>query len=216
MGTKEPKQFLTLEGRPILHWTLENLIAVSGIDAICVVVPASHLEQTKKELGQAPWKSKIHWIVEGGKERQNSVIRGFRKIPICDMVLVHDAVRPFVVAKQIRDLLQLATEKGAVILGLPVKETIKEIRGENEVVRTVDRNSLWSIQTPQVFRYAVLKEAIDRAEKESFLGTDEAMLVERIGHPVFILEGSPLNIKITRPDDLILAEGVLHAYRNRL
>ncbi|MBI1909948.1 MAG: 2-C-methyl-D-erythritol 4-phosphate cytidylyltransferase [Deltaproteobacteria bacterium] len=226
-----PKQFLLLEGKPILHWTLEALSQVSAIDAICLVVAADRLATTEQELGEGvrvnhpwvnhpwvnhPWGKKLQWIVAGGQERQDSVIKGLRAIPPCEIVLVHDAVRPFVTPKMVEALITVAKENGAALLALPVQETLKEVSERREVIRTVDRDRLWSVQTPQAFRYDLLSQAIARAERDSFLGTDEAMLVERNGHPVSVVEGSPFNIKITRPEDLLLAEGIVYARRHRL
>jgi len=214
MGKKEPKQFLSLKGRPILQWTLQALEASPLVEGICLVVSPDRVEKMRQDLLEESLK--VQWVVAGGKERQDSVRNGFREIPVCDLVLVHDAVRPLVPQKLIESLIEKASETGAAIPGLPVKETLKEGSDKNEVVRTVDRKKFWSIQTPQVFRYEVFQEAVDRSEKDSFLGTDEAMLVERIGKKVSLVTGSPYNLKITTPEDLVVAEGLIDANRNRL
>lgn len=208
MGGPVPKQYLSLKGETILHWTLKHLSESGLIDGICLVV-------AEEKLGEIVPHNLVRWVVSGGKERQDSVAKGFATIPPCEIVLVHDAVRPFVSKPLLQRLIEEARKSGGAIPGLPVKETIKEVQ-DRQVYRTVDRSKLWAVQTPQVFRYKIFKEAMEHAEKDSFLGTDEAMLVERLKKPISLVDGSPFNIKITTPNDLHLAEVYFDANWNRL
>lgn len=136
-------------------------------------------------------------------------MRGFEALPPCDLVIVHDGVRPFPTAGMIEKTVSEAMNFGGCIVGVPVKETIKKVDAALSVKETVDRTTLWSIQTPQAFRYEILQKALTKAKEDRFIGTDEAMLVERIGVKVRVIEGSPYNIKITTPEDLKIAEAIL-------
>ncbi|MBI2218008.1 MAG: 2-C-methyl-D-erythritol 4-phosphate cytidylyltransferase [Candidatus Rokubacteria bacterium] len=141
-------------------------------------------------------------VVPGGAERQDSVVRGLEAVPASfDLVLVHDAVRPFVSGALIDRVIDAARETGAAICALPIAETVKRVR-DGAVDTTVDRTGLWVVQTPQGFRTAVLREAHDKARRDGVVGTDDAMLVERLGHPVRVVLGLVENIKITTPADL--------------
>jgi 2-C-methyl-D-erythritol 4-phosphate cytidylyltransferase len=142
-------------------------------------------------------------VVEGGAERQESVWRGLRAIPeaAAEVVLVHDAVRPFVTRALIDDVLKAAVETGAAICARPIAETVKRVV-DGFVGETLDRRSLWAVQTPQGFRAALLREAHDKARRDGIVGTDDAMLVERLVHPVRVVPGLAANVKITTPEDL--------------
>jgi 2-C-methyl-D-erythritol 4-phosphate cytidylyltransferase len=154
-------------------------------------------------------------IVEGGETRQESVANALRAVPSqAELVLVHDAVRPFVELALIERVLDAAAETGAAILGLPARDTIKEVepaRGgqHSRIAATIPRERIVLAQTPQVFRFDWLKDAVERAAADGFRGSDEAMLVERLGHPVTVVMGSERNIKITTPGDLDLARYLL-------
>lgn len=198
------KQFLSLQGKPVLLHTLSAFEQSSFIKGICVVTLEKEVVSTQKMIQEEGFK-KVHHIIAGGQERQDSVKKGFHALPPCDIVMVHDGVRPFVTQEMIKTLVNTTKESGATIVGLPIKETLKKVR-EGCVIDTVDRSEIWSIQTPQAFRYDLFARAIQKAETDHFLGTDEAMLVERMGVPVKIILGSPYNIKITLPEDLKIAE----------
>src|SRR5690606_5947261 len=144
---------------------------------------------------------KVKAIVKGGRERQESVYEGLKRIKEECIVLVHDGARPFVRIEHIQKLVQVTSEKSAAILAVPVKDTIKRAK-DGIVQETFDRSELWSIQTPQAFKLSLLKEAYEKAEMDGFTGTDDASLVERIGHHVEIVEGDYNNIKITTKEDL--------------
>ncbi len=206
------KQFLSLQGKPVLIHTLSAFEQSSLIKGICVVTLETEVSSTQKMIQEAGFK-KVHHVIAGGQERQDSVKKGFRSLPPCDMVMVHDGVRPFVTQEMIKTLVSTTKESGATIVGLPIKETLKKVR-EGCIIDTVDRSEIWSIQTPQAFRYDLLARAIQKAEIDHFLGTDEAMLVERMGVTVKIVLGSPYNIKITLPEDLRIAETLAQRQEN--
>ena len=153
---------------------------------------------------------KVSRVVAGGSERQESVSKGLQAInsPNAEIVVVHNAVRPFVSVSQIIEVIERAKAVGAALLALPVTDTVKEVT-DGIVARTLDRRQIYLAQTPQAFRIDLLREAHRRANKENLLATDDAALVEGLGVPVAIVEGSPQNIKITRPSDLALGEMIL-------
>ncbi len=200
------KQFLSLWGKPVLLHSLERFEASPLVKGIVVATSEDEIGFVEECVRKAGLR-KVTAVIAGGRERQDSVRLGFEKIPPCDVVLVHDAARPFVTAEMIERLVAAATEVGAAVVGIPVKDTLK--REENgRVTETVDRGHVWSIQTPQAVRYDIFQKAIDVAARENFLGTDEAMLVEKAGFPVKIVMGSPYNFKITAPEDLAIAEAL--------
>jgi 2-C-methyl-D-erythritol 4-phosphate cytidylyltransferase len=158
--------------------------------------------------------TKVLRVLTGGQERQDSVKQGLDALsPGTEWVLVHDGVRPFVAPEQVVSCWHKALEQEAAVLAVPVKDTIKIVDIAGEIQSTPDRKSLWAIQTPQAFRVSLLQEAHDQAQREGFLGTDDAMLVERMGKPVHVVEGDYYNIKITTPEDLPWAEWILQNIR---
>jgi 2-C-methyl-D-erythritol 4-phosphate cytidylyltransferase len=210
MGTSESKQFLPLGDKPVLVHTLEAFAAVDQVDSIVLSVGASDIprcEQFVKDFGL----TKIYRIVAGGAERQDSVYRGLRALPgDTEWVLVHDGVRPFVSRERIEACWRGAMKHEAAVLAVPVKDTIKTVAADGQITSTPDRRSLWAVQTPQAFRLSRLLEAHERAQAEGFMGTDDAMLIERIGGTVHVVEGDYRNIKLTTPDDLQWAEWLLN------
>ncbi|MDA0692263.1 MAG: 2-C-methyl-D-erythritol 4-phosphate cytidylyltransferase [Nitrospinae bacterium] len=209
MGSAIPKQFLLLQGKPILHHTLRAFEASGQVDSVILVVPEKDSAAAKKEwlLGYDIVKK----IVVGGKERQDSVYNGFQALDAdTDVVLVHDGVRPFVTGDMILRAIEAAKNFGAAITAIPVNDTIKLADADGFVEKTVDRSGLWRVQTPQAFQYAVLNEAFQKAVQDSYYGTDEGSLLEYAGKKVKIIEGSEMNIKITRQEDLILGEAILN------
>jgi 2-C-methyl-D-erythritol 4-phosphate cytidylyltransferase len=201
----EMKQFAYLRGKPVLEWTLEAFEAHGEVDAVVLVLPDE--EDMKHYRMRYP---KIIDIVRGGERRQDSVWQGFRLLGAAapEVVLVHDGARPLVGAGLISRVIAAARAEGVAVPALPLEDTVKEVR-EGRVVQTVDRSFLFRTQTPQGFLYAVLKKALDRARRDRFYGTDEAMLAERAGIPVSVVPGEPRNIKITTPADLKIAEALL-------
>ena len=205
MGGTVPKQFLNLNGKPILYYTLKALQESGLISELILVVP-------KKEYGNAcdQWLGKpeiVAKVVVGGAKRQDSVYNGFCEVSReSEIVLVHDGVRPFLSHKMIRETINAAREYGAAITAIPVHDTIKRVDASGLVSQTVERENLWRVQTPQAFQYKILNEAFKKANSENFYGTDEGTLIEHLGAPVKVIEGSEKNIKITQPEDLELSE----------
>lgn len=208
MGQPHPKQFLELAGAPLLIHTLQAFQATAAIGAIIVVVPASHLDFARRLLENR--FTKITAIVAGGRLRQDSVRIGLEQVTsFFSLVAVHDGARPLVTPDLIQACVETAREKGAAMAGVPVKDTIKEVGPDGRIRRTVDREMLWQAQTPQVAATSLLRQAFAEAELRDFTGTDEASFLELIGEPMHVVEGSEENIKITRPEDLPIAEAIL-------
>src|SRR3972149_3203229 len=200
------KQFYFLEGKPILAHTLDKFETCSLIRSVRLVVGQEDMDYCLKEIVEKYRFQKVSKIVPGGKRRQESVKNGIDALPgDADIVAIHDGVRPLVTQAMIEDSIHSAVRYGAVILAMPVKDTIKMSNPDGTVLKTLDRESLWQAQTPQTFQLKVIKEAHHRATEEGFVGTDDASLVERIGVKVHILPGSYTNIKITTPEDFVLA-----------
>ena len=205
MGGTVPKQFLELDGKPILYYTLKTLQDCGIISELILVVPEKEYDNACTDwLGKPEIVTKV---VVGGEKRQDSVYNGFCELsPQTEIVLVHDGVRPFLSHQMIQESVDAAREYGAAITAIPVNDTIKKVDDSGLVSKTVDREGLWRVQTPQVFRYELLEEAFKKANSEKFYGTDEGTLIEHLGKPVKVVEGSEQNIKITRPEDLRLSE----------
>jgi len=207
MGAGTNKLFLSLADKPILIHTLEVFEKDSKCTGIYLAVKPEEREYIQRLLNEYNI-TKVKGLPNGGKERQHSVHACLKVMKDVDIVLVHDAARPFILQSVIDRLVETAYEKGAAIAGVRAKDTMKKVR-EGVIVETVEREDLWAIQTPQAFRFELLRQAEDVAEKVGFLGTDEAMLVERLGHEIHIVESSYENIKITTKEDLIFGEAIL-------
>lgn len=204
MGTETPKQFLALEGVPIMVHTLRKFAGADSVDAIYLGLRSEDLERARKDIEREHF-SKPLTLLEGGVTRQDTVARAVAQAPSStEVVVVHDAVRPFVSLEMIQQVIEAARKSGAAILGIPSVDTVKQIERQI-VLGTVPRERIVLAQTPQAFRYDILKEAVARAEADGFNGTDESSLVERLGHEVTVLMGAERNIKITKPSDLPLA-----------
>ena len=204
------KQYLLLAGRPILFHTLSRFAAHPRIDQICIVVPAEEINYCRTEIVERYSLPKVSAIIAGGPTRQDSVANGLLNCnaAVDDLVIIHDGARPLLRATDLDALLDAADASGAATLGVPVKDTIKSVQ-DGVIVATLDRSSLWQVQTPQVFRYWLLLAAHSQARADGFAGTDDAMLVERLPHPVTMVAGSYCNIKITTPEDLAIASAFL-------
>jgi 2-C-methyl-D-erythritol 4-phosphate cytidylyltransferase len=200
------KQFISLVGKPILAHTIDKFEACPLIRSILVVVGQEDMDYCMKEIVEKYRYRKISQIVPGGKQRQDSVKNGLDALSKnVDIVAIHDGVRPFITREMIEESIQSAIRLGAVAFGMPVKDTIKMAHPNGTVLKTLERESLWQIQTPQTFRVNLIKEAYHKATEDGFVGTDDASLVERLGIKVHLLPGSYTNIKITTPEDLMLA-----------
>jgi 2-C-methyl-D-erythritol 4-phosphate cytidylyltransferase len=207
MGSSVPKQFLLLDGKPILHHTLSVLDQCSIVNEIILVVSEKEVTKAQQEIqGSHP---KVTKVIAGGKERQDSVGNGLQSLDSeADIVVIHDGVRPFVSPGLIRKTVEAARDFGSAITAIPISDTIKKVNGEGQVERTVDRGGLWRVQTPQTFRVSLLKEAFEKARADNFYGTDESSLIEHLGKEVKVIPGSEFNIKITRSEDLVLGETI--------
>ncbi|MEI7027634.1 2-C-methyl-D-erythritol 4-phosphate cytidylyltransferase [Paenibacillus sp. y28] len=211
MGTAESKQYLLLKEKPIVVHTLEVFERIAEVSSVVLVVGAQDVERNEAFVRQYRL-SKVKAVVAGGRERQESVYFGLQALPArLEWILVHDGVRPFVQEADVLRCWRKARDTGAAVLAVPVKDTIKVVDAGGEIRSTPDRSSLWAIHTPQAFRADWLRDAHEQAREHSFLGTDDAMVVERAGHTVHVVEGSYTNVKITTPEDLQLAEWLLSA-----
>lgn len=207
-----PKQFLRLGDRPMISYPLEAFDSIEELTEILIAVPSGQEERCWKEWVEPFNFTKAIRMIAGGVNRQDSVYAGLKAASIkSEMVVVHDGVRPFVTPGMIRQTLDAAVKHGAAVVAIPLKDTIKSVRSDGTIKETIDRNSLWSAQTPQTFSFKLLLEAYERAYKDGITGTDEASLVERLGVPVHIIPGSWKNIKVTERSDLILAEFILRS-----
>ena len=212
MKADRPKQFLTLDGVSILVSTLRKFDASPLIDQIVVAAPHEAVDEARS-LVSAAGLDKPVVVIEGGERRQDSVGMALRQLgEDIGIVVVHDAVRPFVSLDEIEQVIAEADRSGAAILAIPVTDTVKEVQRDS-VKSTLRREHLVLAQTPQAFRTEVLQEAFASARKDGYYATDEASLVERGGHPVSVVRGSERNIKITRPSDLSLARFLLEEER---
>lgn len=210
MGKAVAKQFLPLGDKPMLAHTLLAFQRAAEIDEIIPVLSKEDMESCLRDVIEQYHITKVKTLVVGGKERQDSVMNGLQKLEKdASVVLVHDGVRPFVTAEMIRESVELAKKGECVVVGVPLKDTIKEVDDKGLVRHTLERNRLWAVQTPQAFPLKVLKRAYEESYKHRVFGTDDAMLVERAGGKVRVIMGSYENIKITTPGDLILAEEIL-------
>jgi 2-C-methyl-D-erythritol 4-phosphate cytidylyltransferase len=200
------KQFYLLGDKPVLAHTLDQFEACPLVRSLLLVVSEEDMNYTLKEIVEKYKYRKIVQIVPGGKRRQDSVKNGMDALAkVVDIVMIHDGVRPFVTRAMIEDSIHSAERFGAVVVAMPVKDTIKMSNPDGTVLKTLERESLWQAQTPQTFQAKVIREAYAKATDDGFVGTDDASLVERLGVKVHILPGSYTNMKITTPEDLILA-----------
>jgi 2-C-methyl-D-erythritol 4-phosphate cytidylyltransferase len=208
MGGTVPKQFRLLRGKPILYYTLKTFQESGLIDSLVLAVPEKELVNTRNDWLGKP--AVVKQVVVGGEKRQDSVFNGYQALPCdTDIVLVHDGVRPFLSIEMIQETINVAEEFGVAITAIPVHDTLKQVDSSGIVQRTVDRDGLWRVQTPQAFRYDLLGEAFKKAKADSFYGTDEASLIEYFGHPVRVVDGSEWNLKITRPEDMVIGESIV-------
>ena len=210
MGSEKNKPYLLLAGKPIVFHALREFEACPSIDGIVLVVEKHEIDHARSSIVEAFGCRKVLSIVAGGQKRQDSVWEGIKSLKGgCELVMVHDGVRPFISQGLLQKAVDSTRKTGATVVAVPVKDTIKVASPEKKVLKTLDRETLWAVQTPQTFNHDLLKRAHEEARKDGFYGTDDASLVERIGVPVSIIEGSYENIKITTPEDLVLAEALL-------
>ena len=208
-GLKTPKALIPLAGSTLFDQTVEVFLRHRRVGLIQPVVPSRKLAAFRSRLADAIAEGSCLPPVAGGRERQDSVYLGIKALPgEVEMIIIHDAARPFVPSSLITRVLNAAERHGAAIAAVAVQDTVKEGTPLNLIAGTVDRRNLWLAQTPQAFQAGIIREAHVRARSRNFRGTDDASLVEALGCPVTIVPGSPLNLKITTPDDIVLARAL--------
>ncbi|MDE5415734.1 2-C-methyl-D-erythritol 4-phosphate cytidylyltransferase [Alkalihalobacterium chitinilyticum] len=213
MKAGQNKQFLQLSSIPLIIHTL----LVFEKDPWCreiILVTNQEEKEVMKNLVHDFNLQKVNDYVMGGSERQYSVANGLDAIKDETIVLIHDGARPFIEQAKIHELVLCANETGAAVIAVPVKDTIKKVT-ESKVETTMERSSLWAVQTPQAFRLSLIKKAHELAKQQSFLGTDDASLVENMNEVVAIVEGDYLNMKLTTPEDLLFAEAILASRKGK-
>jgi 2-C-methyl-D-erythritol 4-phosphate cytidylyltransferase/2-C-methyl-D-erythritol 2,4-cyclodiphosphate synthase len=209
IGSSLPKQFLELDGKPVLLRTVERILELDNLLQVVVAAPAGRLRDARAVLSQKSRQVPIIFV-RGGRERQESVHRAVLRVRRdADLILVHDAVRPLCDLATMRRVIEAARLKGGAVPALSPSETIQRVSRRGWIIKTPPREELHSIQTPQCFHAAILRSALDRARKMGFVGTDESSVVRWAGRPVAVVPGSPDNIKITRPMDFEIAERLL-------
>lgn len=209
MGAKVSKQFIEIEEKPILYYTLLRFEKCKNIDSIVLVLPKEEIEFSRENIVERYSFKKVKRIVSGGKERQDSVYNGLRAIEHCNVVLIHDGARPFVENRIIEEGIEWAEKYGAAACGVKPKDTIKVIDSCGFSDHTLNREELFCVQTPQCFRYDTILKAHEYIKDKGLSVTDDTRAVELIGHKVFLYEGSYENIKITTPEDLVFAENLI-------
>jgi len=210
MGGSVPKQYLSIGGEPLIVQSLRTLQAAPVVGQIILAVPSADIEYCQREIVLRHRFTKVTKVVAGGAERQDSVRHALAQVPSdTDIVLIHDAVRPFVTQRMIEEVVAASWKEGAAIIALPMRDTVKQVRTDGMIERTVDRTPLWLAQTPQAFRRDWIETAHRNAHAEGVRATDDAFLVEWLGHLVAVVEGSGENIKVTRPEDLVIGEAIL-------
>jgi 2-C-methyl-D-erythritol 4-phosphate cytidylyltransferase len=215
MGGSVPKQFLSLGGEPLIVQSLRTLQAAPVVDQIILAVPSADIDYCEKEIVSRHRFTKVTKVVAGGAERQDSVRHALAQVPIdTEIVIIHDAVRPFMTQGMIAEVVVAARKEGAAIIALPMRDTVKQVRADGMIERTVDRAPLWLAQTPQAFRRDWIEKAHEKAYAEGIRATDDAFLVEWLGYAVTVVEGSGENIKVTRPEDMVIGEAILAARIN--
>src|ERR1700693_3492487 len=219
MGAETPKQFLELDGMPLVIFALRRLAACPEITDLFIAARADDIVSLQDKVAKAALGRPAR-VVHGGDTRQQSVANALAQVdPATEMVLLHDAVRPFVTAEQVERVIAEARGRGAAILGIPAIDTVKEVKRASlpedvaVISATIPRERIVLAQTPQAFSYALLRDAFRKAQQDDVTASDEAALVERFGHDVFVVHGSDRNIKITRPSDMDLARFYLEQER---
>lgn len=209
----QPKQLLQLGGRSLAAWSLEVLAHADQVEAIVIACEPDDLPAFQA-LAREHGRGKVRAVVPGGARRQDSVFAALRRAPDnTDVVVVHDGARPFVRPDLLRQVIEDSTKSGAAIAAVPVKDTIKDVNEHGSIVRTIPRDRLWAAQTPQAFARDVLFRAHEQAEAAGFVGTDDAEIVERFGGVLPVITPSSYdNLKITTPDDMLIAERILASH----
>lgn len=208
MGAKISKQYIELNGKPLLYYTLKQFLSCDEINKIILVLPKEEIEYCRNEVLEK-YSLKLDLIVEGGKERQDSVFNGLSAVKDEGIVLIHDGARPFVSKRIITEGIKYADLYGAAAPGVTPKDTIKIKDDKSFSKETPKRETLVAIQTPQVFKSNIIKECHKRLKSDNLIVTDDTMVVEAYNYSVYLYEGEYTNIKVTTPEDLILAEKLI-------
>lgn len=211
MQSEVQKQYLHVGGKPVLYYSLKQFEDFEGVDEIILVTGEKEIEYCREQIVNAYGMKKVKKIIPGGKERYHSVYQGLCAAENCGYVFIHDGARPFLDGDMLIRALDAVKKFGACVVGMPVKDTIKVADEEQFAVQTPQRSRLWMVQTPQVFDYALIKDAYARMMEQELPGiTDDAMVLEKMtGKSVKLVQGSYQNIKITTPEDLLVAEAFL-------
>jgi 2-C-methyl-D-erythritol 4-phosphate cytidylyltransferase len=212
MGNPINKQYLNINGYPILYYTLKAFAQCNCINEIIVVVAEGEMDYCKEEIIKKYNFSKVKAIVIGGKERQDSVLNGLKAMIDCEIVLIHDGARPFINESIIRNAVVFANLYGAAACGVEPKDTIKIKDSLGFSLETPERKMLFCVQTPQTFKYDLILDCHKKINKEGIKVTDDTMVVERYGNKVYLYEGSYNNIKITTPEDLEIGRQILERF----
>ena len=216
MGTGLPKQFLPLGGKPVVWYSLQAFQTYPDIAEIILVTGEDFTDYCRKEIVDRYHLDKVKTITKGGAERTDSVYQGLCCAEPCDYVFIHDGARPFLDTGILDRCMEKVLCYDAAVAGMPSKDTVKIADAAGFVKTTPERKTVWTIQTPQVFSYSLIRKAHDKMYRQNIKGlTDDAMVVERTtGHPIILVEGSYRNIKITTPEDLKTAESLLYPPEN--
>jgi 2-C-methyl-D-erythritol 4-phosphate cytidylyltransferase len=209
MGANVSKQFIEINEKPIIYYTIRSFEASENVDEIILVLPKDEISYFKENIMKR-FDFKIAKIIEGGSERQDSVYNALNSIQNCDIVLIHDGARPFVSKKIIEDGINKAREYGAAAPGVMPKDTIKVKNNNGFSVKTLNRNELVAIQTPQCFKFDMIQKCHEEVKSKSIQVTDDTMVVEMFGNEVFIYDGDYKNIKVTTKEDLIICNEFLN------
>lgn len=211
MNSKVQKQFLLIKGKPVLYYSLSCFQNSREIEEIIVVTGKDSINFCKQEIIEAYGFSKVKAVIAGGRERYDSVYAGLCACEDSDYVFIHDGARPFLTEDMIRRGKEVVLASGACVIGMPSKDTIKIADENGMVASTPSRSLVWNIQTPQIFSYTAIREAYERARQQNMADiTDDAMVMERFGNiKIKLVEGSYENIKITTPEDILVAEKIL-------
>jgi 2-C-methyl-D-erythritol 4-phosphate cytidylyltransferase len=215
IGGEIPKPYLSLCGRAMVLRTLDRFFAARSIGQVVLVVAAGALSRCEGMLRGDSVLGQRLWVLQCGRAtRQESVKAGLEKVDAdTDIVVIHDGARPFVSPGLIDRCVESANQTGAAVVGLPARDTIKLVSDDHRILSTPDRKALWEIQTPQAFRRTLIVDAHESAAREGFTATDDAMLVEQMGKPVWVIDGEKTNLKITVPEDIWLAEAMIREGR---
>lgn len=209
MGSTLPKQFIRLNDKPLLAYSVDNLLKVGALNELIIVVAADQIDASELKICLPSRETVPVKIVTGGERRQDSVFNGLQALdPRSKIVIIHDGVRPFFRPELVRETIRLCADNDGVVLAIPAVDTLKEV-SDSQVVRTLDRTKIWQGQTPQTFRREILEKAYASARTKAITATDDSMLVELIGGRVAVVESSAENLKITCQNDLKIAKSIL-------